>query len=180
MLYFMPNLRKNRAKSKPASKAGFSRPKKAQSPPKIALNSPELRQLTQKWYNKLADEGFKDIEGYTTVGLREGPINGASLKNFADNFRPETRHYYACLRNYLTHNSQILDVYGADIGPTKRLALELYSEGMPYRQILDKLKGRKGHPLNLRTLSVLVNYFCALARSWNKKNVNGLDFEAPF
>ncbi len=176
MLSFMSKIRKNNASRKPASKAGLFAPQKTKIAPQIHKNSPEMRQLTQKWYNKLADKGFKDIEGYTAIGLREGPINGASLRNFADNFSPETRHYYAQLRCYLTFKEVILDVYGAPIGPTKRLAIELYSEGVPYRAILKQLKGRQGPALNLFSLSKLINYFVGIARHWNKVNHNGLDY----
>ena len=169
--------RKFHAKTKRASSRALKSTKKPQIAPKITLYSPEFNQLQREWYKKAADKGLKDIEQpITSAAARTLALNGASLRNFADNFSPETRHYYAQLRCYLTFNAEILDVYGAPIGPTKRLAIEMYSEGVPYRAILKALKGRQGPALNLFSLSKLINYFVGIARHWNKVNFNGLDY----
>ncbi len=172
------NTSKKRAKCKPSPKETFFAPKKAKKAPQVALNSPEFNKLQDIWYKKATESGFKDLEGPEFKGGQSGLLKGGSLRDIVRTFKPETRHYYAKLRCYLTFNPQIPDGYGDVLGDTRQRACEMYIDGLSFRAILKQLKPKSGIRLNLFSLSKLIKHLENLSTIWNKVNHNGLDYIA--
>lgn len=171
--------RKKHANFKSASKRGLSTAQNETKTTQIAINSPEFKDLQSSWYNKLADDGFKDLERTPQGRFTEsGLLNGMSNRALSDKYNTETRHFYAKLRNFLTHNDTFLDQFGLPLSNKRLKACQLASDGAPYRSILKTINKMKGPPLNLWSLSQLINHFISISNTWNKKSFNGLDYEA--
>lgn len=171
--------RKKRAKSSPTSKVGSFCTKKAQKAPQISIYSKEFRKLQYKWYKKAAESGLKDIEEPEWhPNQPQSMIRANSLRAIANSYKPETEHYYACLRCYITFNTTFQDQFGNPVSKKKYEACRLVSEGVPYRTILKEIDSMVGPKLNLWSLSQLANHFIHIALTWNKKNHNGLNYQS--
>ncbi len=169
--------RKKRAKRKSASKRGLFCVQNRDETSHLSLYSKKFRHLQSIWYKELSKDGFKDIEAPEWTP-KDAPkqLRAASLRHIAESFSPETRHFYAKLRCFLTFNATFMDQYGEPISKKKLEACRLFAEGVPHRTILEKLKRFKGPRLNLWSLPQLTNHFVNISTIWNKQNHNGMDF----
>lgn len=107
----------------------------------------------KKWYKKLKDEGFDDIEwtdhntgyGHDTKYIKQ-PAYRAGMS-----YNESTEVYYSQCREFVTKA-----YFKANRQPVK-LTFELYSEGIGYREISQRLKD-SGHRYNsLLWISFRVN-----------------------
>lgn len=170
--------RKKRAKSSLPVKSGFFSVQNCQNISEIRINTPEFSRLLLNWYKQAADSGLRDIEAPEFRTYQEpGQLRANSLRTIANSFNPETRHYYARLRCFLTFNSSFNDQYDNLISAKKLKVCELLSEGVPYRTILEEVKCMRGPRLNLWSIGQLANHFVNISTLWNTKNHNGMDFE---
>jgi hypothetical protein len=139
----------------------------------------EFIKLQNKWYEKLAREGFEDIEvvskqtGNTDPGLIMGSETHLKKRIRAGGM-DSTIYFYNMLENFLTHNPK-----------WSRLSRELfiskhYAAGVSYRQIVKLWCARHGHRKKFSVFIVFgtVKKFVELALTWNKTNVEGLTYQA--
>lgn len=96
--------------------------------------SNDLEKLQKIWYQKLKDEGFKDIED--PEGPRDGGRGAPRVDNLDEIQMQAIREYYTMARHFLVEFKfkNLID----------RLVWEDYSEGVPVRTISVNLKA-KGH-----------------------------------
>lgn len=150
-------------------------------------NKPQgmLKKLTKQWYDKLAVDGFQDIEklsdGFGTFEYT-GLLNNRNNPNYSGFKKDNFDHYSAC-RNYLTHSD--------NLSPRDRFIFELYSEGIVYRTILKRVKqkadsdrrchtwyysktDRRGKSISLFTLSELINRILTDCQRWNETHPEGI------
>lgn len=173
--------RNKRAKSKSASKAGLFCAQNDTKTSQIRINTKEFSKLLLKWYKKVADDGFKDIEAPEFRTYQDpGQLRANSLRSIAESFRLETRHFYARLRCFLTFNKTFQDQYGDPISKKKLKACQLIAEGVPYRTVLTEVNSMKGRRLNLWSIGQLANHFINISTTWNKKSHNGMDYQSDF
>lgn len=99
----------------------------------------EFKDLEKEWYDKLAKDGFKDLERQDRVGKKEERLKNGSVEIIQDRYTLEQfkikEEYYRVAGQFL-HNNKFkcsLD----------RLVWSLHSEGMSIRNIIKKLK-KKG------------------------------------
>jgi hypothetical protein len=171
--------RKKRAKAATASKRGIFCAQKRDETSHLSLYSKKFRHLQSFWYKELTKSGFKDIEAPEWTPKSEpGMLRANSLRAIANSYKPETEHYYACLRCYLTFNATFNDQFGQPVSKKKYKAAQLVAEGVPYRSILKQIDGMVGPKLNLWSLSQLANHFIHLALTWNKKSHHGLNYRS--
>lgn len=136
---------------------------------KKKLPKKEFIKLKKEWYDKLKEDGFKDLEWFDPkTGLGQGspylkndkiPTTGALRKNYS----PELPQHYRLCQNFLSYgpfhlnlaqkyekNHEIFNSYTnfgaflADQDPKYSLAesilWELYCEGKPLKTISDELR----------------------------------------
>jgi len=137
-------------------------------PAKIATGSKEFRELQAKWYKKLSEDGFDDLEwtdNKTGIGQNSGYLKRS--RSHIDPVHADfAETYYAMCRNWLSHSPKIKKY--------ERFIFELHSEGIGYREILTQLKKK----LNIkRSLFWLCNLMQKLKNDmiiWNQTNHEGL------
>lgn len=152
----------------------------------------EARQLIQKWYNKLEDEGFQDIEIFTNkLGVKcQNPFVNSDVKNlykfrndmgddYFSDYAELTYLYFSSVRNFLTFAAKdLLD--GIDLK-----ILELHAEGKSIRKIEAELRNfvcrypkynRNGGVVffGLNIINRTVNRLKEQVRLWNLTNENGI------
>lgn len=86
----------------------------------------EFRALYQEWRERLAEDGFKDLEDHH--GNLKTPDNRTN--RFV--MREQTAEFFRRLDHYLTETPEV--------PPKVRAILELYSEGIPQVEIARKLE----------------------------------------
>jgi hypothetical protein len=179
---------KNHAKSVPSRrKKPQKKPQRpprsrqpASSPPQIRRGSPEFASLVAKWYTKLAETGFKDLERPNPrTGLIEpnNMLHGQSLHTLSKLIQNGTQQalFYKMLENFLTHCPDW------SLDPWHRLAAKRISEGVPYSKI-----AAEGFALGyLKTPNKwfvwkLGQTFIPMAIKWNKKSPEGVYFDTDF
>lgn len=130
-----------------------------------------FQRLQKRWYGRLRDTGFKDIE-VTKEGFDEPAPNlqGASLRDIADRYTPERETYYRILTNFLTHCP-----YYEKRRPLKRLVALMYAEGKTYRNIVREVKKRR-MTVSLAGVYWIVKAFERRALQWDRTNKEGLLF----
>lgn len=137
-------------------------------PSKIKLDSKEFNKLQEKWYAKLAKEGFEDLEwsdSSTGKGQNSGYLKKSPPKFDADK-AAASELYYALLRNFITHDI-LRDMQD-------RMMLSLHAEGIGYREILEELKSRYKVDYSLTVLHHKLKALQSRAMEWNKTSQNGL------
>lgn len=90
--------------------------------------SNKLQKLTQKWYKKLANEGFKDIES------SEAHLEQWHSRYFQDRNTPE--EYLENVR-YYEMAEEFLQTYNFDTS-SEKLVWEKHAQGMTIREIAKK------------------------------------------
>jgi hypothetical protein len=125
-----------------------------------------------KLYAQLEAEGFKDLEHFKKRDKDAGPLlRYQSLHNVAKQYNESQAHYYRQWSCYLARNPN------KPLNKKQRKILELYSEGVSYRNIVKKLAQiRKSWTTNIKVISHLVNKWKPIMRQWNRTNKDGLDF----
>jgi hypothetical protein len=188
-------MRKNRANHK-TQKKSTKRPKSIKkkraaplSPTKAPTKSPnaapkhfnplgtaaELDAARKIWYSKLRAEGFKDLEtsGLKPHKIHDGALMGNSLSTIAKMYQPETELFYRRIVHYLTH---VPNPMGDRI---LNQVCKMFSEGVSYREITRIIRAAGGR-MNIHKVHCIVQRLVKQARTWNKINPNGVDFEADF
>lgn len=101
------------------------------------MQSSQFRKLQKKWYKKLKDEGFKDLEYNETLlvtydGSRFCPsrTGGLSPTELLTSVSMKTRYYR--LAGYFLYDHKFTD-------PLERQIWEEHSQGVSYRNIVKKL-----------------------------------------
>jgi len=171
--------RKKRANSKLNPQKGLFCAQKRDETSHLSLFSKQFRYLQSEWYKKLSADGFTDIETPEWTP-RDAPkqLRANSLRAIANSYNPETRHFYARLRCFLTFNPSFKDQYGDNISKKKLKVCEEVAEGTPYRTILVIIDQMPGPKMNLWSIGQLANHFINIATIWNKKSHNGMDYES--
>lgn len=90
----------------------------------------EIKQLQEHWYKILEKHGFIDIEKNNKLKVHSAIMiqNLQKTKRFHD--RDAVSEFYSRLNDYLNHNK---------LNPLHRQILELYSEGLKYQDIADRV-----------------------------------------
>jgi hypothetical protein len=143
-------------------------------------DSVEFRELQKAWYDRLAADGFKDLELFTvTEGI--DPILGNNHNNTAPRRLARAikegdlrEEYYRRLTNFVTHNPQWSRHKQHD-ALAHAVAL-LYIQGISYRKMLPILATR-GMKTNIWRISHIVTDLENKATVWNRSHPEGLDFE---
>ena len=132
-----------------------------------------FRRLQEKWYNKLRDKGFADIERYDA---EQGNKHICELINWQkrgwQRRLESTREFYQCLTNFITHNPRF---YTHPETYPIRVAAKLYEKGHSYSEVANELykRGLIKSP-NKAYAHKLLKPFIAKVMQWNKENPEGL------
>lgn len=173
------NTKKCKKRANARKKTQKQRPNCTQSP-QSPLTREDFLLLQKSWYDKLADDGFKDLEIFNfrpsnpNAGEPSPLIHGYSLRQIGDmKHWSQGYHYYARLRCYLVHNPNWCGPYALP-----GLVARLYTDGIPYSGIVRAVKaaGLKDN-MNKWHVHHIVHDFVAKATAWNKKDARGLDYE---
>lgn len=159
---------KLKRKSKKLAKLLYKSRKANRTP----LGTPEFRALRDKWYSKLEAKGYEDLE-YIPPNADEATeyIQTGSLSAIAKQYKPETLHYYRRISCYLAHRK-------AHIKSKKDAAiLELYSKGIPFRDMTRQLKSRFRKGISITSIHYVIKHWLPIIITWNRINARGLDFE---
>jgi hypothetical protein len=141
------------------------------------LNKSKIRDLTNKWYDKLKKSGFEDIEFYdsnTGYGQNADYLKHSAAKMTAK-YSTETAQHYRICTNFTTHYQF----------PNKKhkFIFNEYCNGTTFREILRRTKAknkdwvikRNGRPrLSLFSLHHLLKRYIKLAYDWNKTHPEGI------
>lgn len=144
--------------------------------------SESIVKLTNKWYKKLADSGFKDIEWYdeTTGKGQNSDYIKRSASRMKHQYKPESFEHYRIMRNFVSHYKFKSN--------KDRIILEWYADGIRYRKILSKLRRLGGYyayttngnkhrrNISLLTLHRLIKKYVQIAYDWNKADSEGLEY----
>ena len=98
-------------------------------------------QLQEEWYNKLAEDGFEDLEwvDHTTgKGQNSDYIKKPSV-GFIKTYNHYTEEHFRIMRHYL-NNADVGNLYDCFL-------LEAYSEGLTYREIKAMLNSNFNHSM---------------------------------
>lgn len=159
-----PNSPKNKDKYK---QNGLSKPSK------VSWGSPEFAKLQEKWYKKLSDEGFEDLEwvdnktgfGQNSDLFKDGSSGNAVGKRYS----PQTAYFFSIMQNYVTHNEEFLINLFKD--ERRMYAIKGYLEGVPYRKLAReynaKLRKRDNKKLYTFMICRTVQLVNKLALEWN-------------
>lgn len=101
---------------------------------RLKPSSKQFKDLQAKWYEKLAEEGFQEIENVRTGQLKQWSMHYVQCKrdkDFALNLIQETNQYF--------HSAQtVLNDYQFKTERERRI-WELHCEGLSTRQIADRM-----------------------------------------
>lgn len=164
-----PKRKPNRAsKPKRASKRKKRTYKPRQKPP-IKLGSPQFAALQKKYYAKLAQKGFKDIEWVdhsTGKGQQSSYLKGSDAnKQFAHG--TSTLDYYRLCSNFLVHNEKHLT-------PRELLVWHHWTEGKTLRDIVVLYNKRFKPKRYLYWIFRLFEQLEARCMDWNISHPEGL------
>lgn len=176
---------KKKASSKARKRSTATRGKKKPRKPKrhpvrrpqpkplqqLSIGSPEFAKLQAKWYGKLADEGFEDIEWTDNkTGLGQGTpyLSGSG---YGKVYKPETELYFRMVQNYITHNEKSFDKW-------KRFILSLHVDGVSYRDIVRAYNKRFRARRSLFFIFYKLRQYKTEITQWNEVNKEGLLNEA--
>jgi hypothetical protein len=188
-------MRKNRANHK-AQKKSTKRPKSIKkrrsaplNPPKSPTKSPnaapkhfspfgtpaELDAARKIWYTKLRETGFRDLEtsGLKPHKIHEGALMGNSLSTIAKMYQPETELFYRRITHYLTHVANPMH------DKILNQVCRMFADGVSYREITRIIRAQGGR-MNIHKVHHIVRRLVEQAKTWNRTNPNGVDFQADF
>jgi hypothetical protein len=96
----------------------------------------DFKQIQDEWYKKLKDEGFVDIEN--SVTLADGKKGYENTGRAGPNLKNKTSEQFEAVLLYYQNCRSFLTCYNFD-SDLDRTIWELYSEGVPYRDISKEL-----------------------------------------
>lgn len=140
--------------------------------PNIDNLDPEFIRLQNKWYKKLKDEGFKDIEwldsstglGHDTPYLA-GSVSKASVSLNemhdlqASQASKDQQNYYRICSNYA--------VYGTFPSKTHRKIFEYHASGLSYRKIARIMTSKHRQPMSYFKVFYIVKALKEEMFRWN-------------
>lgn len=101
----------------------------------------EFLALQKKWYAKLRDKGFRDIEVMDRDGSMDSPMLLDTASSIAANFDESREEYYRLARAF---------VFEADFqSAIARHIWTLHADGVTYRAIVKSLPKNGFHPYEL-------------------------------
>lgn len=133
------------------------------------LSKAEYAKLQKKWYDKLADEGFKDLEWVdpATGGGHNSPYLRGSL-NGGKPYHAGRELYYQLASNYYVHCKNLKN------RPQQRYMWLLHSEGHTYDDIVAALRKKYGEGPSVYTVFYQLQHLAKLCYKWNLTNKHGL------
>lgn len=147
------------------------------------MNSPEFHELRQKWYDKLKEKGFDDLEWVGPNGEDSGLLRTKAIAHLAIKIREgrsiQSYHFYSVLRNFCTHNP----AWTGGTEAWKMTVGKLYSEGVSFRKMIKLQEQGKlnitSKRLTLPVIHEAVKEFVEKAFKWNNANLgpDGLGVE---
>jgi hypothetical protein len=99
-----------------------------------------FRDLEKKWYDKLADKGFKDLERRNKWGREEGRLKTDPLENIPHFYNVEQ---FQIKEEYYRMAGQFLHEYKFKTA-LERIIWDMHTQGISVRNIVKKLQS-KGH-----------------------------------
>lgn len=158
---------KSRRKKKPSKKKRHRAKKVAKVQPKIG--SKDFAALQAKWYAKLADSGFEDIEwSDSKTGFGQGTPYLAN-SGFGKVYKPETEQYFRLVTNYVTHHELQLEQ-----DRQKRYILQLHQDGVSYRDIVKLYNKRFKKKRSLFFIFYKLRQYRDEIMQWNKTSEHGI------
>lgn len=146
--------------------------KEAGLPPPMLIktSSAAYKTLQNKWYDKLAEDGFNDLERSTkpdgTTSLNAEYLKGSAIRGKA--WCPESAQFYRLLQNYLTHHE-----FKRGEKMHKRM-LTMLNDGHDYRAILKKCNQIYRIDRSLYWLYYYVQDLVAGMVAWNGTHAEGM------
>lgn len=141
-----------------------------------------LKAEQRKWYARLAEDGFEDLERRVDDGsMYTNYLRHSGLKGRV--WSPERAQFYRLLQNYLTHHSfkktrkrqrpgqQRNKQYS---GKLDQYILERINDGWDYRTILAACRGRFKLDRSLYWMFYYVQDLVSAMVKWNAENIEGL------
>jgi hypothetical protein len=162
VLHHKASKRPNRLPSNRALKAAGLPP-----PAHIKPGSKAYTQLKNKWYSKLTQAGFEDLEWHdksTGKGQNSDYLRGSAAKGRT--WAPERAQFYRLLQNYLTHYQ-----FGS---MQDRYVMHRLNDGDTYRDILANCKAKYGLKRSLYWFYYYVQDLVKKMVQWNADHKEGL------
>ena len=141
---------------------------------------PNFVALQAKWYKKLKDEGFEDIERISPGGHTNESIMEKSDGNLKKTLRAhgvsgiENRQkFYSLISNFLAWNPKWTECRRS------LFIMEQYEAGLSYRKILKLWAKRypKRRPFSVFVVFQTVRRFLPICMQWNRSHPEGLEFK---
>lgn len=137
--------------------------------PKPAISNKEFISLQKEWYDKLAQDGFKDIEwvdhktgkGHNSNFLR-GSMQGGKRYHAGRDL------YFRMATNYL-YNCKSSIFYGY-----RKFIWRMHAEGATYQEIVTALKEEKDLDVSIYTVFSDIQHIAKFCIKWNKNAPEGL------
>ena len=98
----------------------------------------EFQELQTKWYKKLQQKGFNDIERTDKIGKAAGRLKTDALENVSHSY---SAHQFSIKEEYYRLAGQFLHEHKFKTQVEKKI-WELHSEGVSVRNIIKKLRHR--------------------------------------
>lgn len=136
-------------------------------PPNPGLSQSQFAKLQKEWYDKLADDGFKDLEwvdhktgkGQNSDWLRGSLIGGKK-------YHAGRAIYYQLADNYLTHCKSLRGY--------NRFIWKRHAAGETYSEILDAVSAKYKNAPSLYTVYYQLQHLAKLCYKWNVSHAEGL------
>lgn len=128
----------------------------------------QFAKLQKQWYDKLAKEGFEDIEWVnhsTGIGHDSGFLRGSLVGGKA--YHPGRDLYYQLATNYLMHCKSLRN------RPYHKFLWKLHSEGQTYDEI-EVAIAKKYERVSKYTLYYQIKELAKLCYKWNATHPEGL------
>ena len=150
------------------------------SPEFKAAQKKKLLKAQKKWYAKLRKKGFSDLETFGANGEAQDLLRGKNSAHLRAKLptMSETRHFYNLLTNFLTHNKWYMQRHKFE-----KYVARWYAAGQGHLQIIANGKNSKflkseSSRFNLFTVHQTIKKFVTVARDWNRRHPEGLDYES--
>lgn len=137
-------------------------------PAATKIGTPKFTELQKKWYSKLAQNGFKDIEWVdhkTGKGQDSDYLKGSLAKGKPWN--PDRAQFFRLLQNYLTH-------YQFKSRKVDRFIMTRLNDGWTYRKIHAECRKKYKFKKSLYWLYYHIQKLSQAMLIWNKTHEHGL------
>lgn len=125
----------------------------------------QFKVLSQEWNKKLEQSGFEDAE-LEVKGDRVLKQRASNCYRQADKLERESRLEYYTFLGYLAHNTKFNN-------ELEKLVMVMYSEGKPYKEILEELN-KRGIIRHRTTIEFIIRRWQHKwgIKSWSLKQMN--------